>query len=45
MIRIAITFVIIAIGCVVVGYFITKIVAAIVRMKNDFEKENGNDKH
>ena len=41
MVRIAITFVIVAIGCVVVGFFITKIVAAVVKMKDDFEKENG----
>ena len=38
--RIAITFVIIAIGCAAVGFIITKIIAAIVKMKDDFNKEN-----
>jgi hypothetical protein len=40
MTRIALTFVIIAIGCVVVGYVITKIIAAIIKLKDDFEKED-----
>jgi len=39
MVRIAITFAIIAIACVVVGFVVTKIVAAIVKMKDDFEKK------
>ena len=44
MVRIALTFVIAAIGCIVVGYFVTKIVAAIVKMKSDFEREDGDGK-
>ena len=39
MVRIAITFVIIAIGCVVVGWIITKIIAMVTKMKDDFDKE------
>ena len=38
MIRLVLIFVIIAIGCVAVGLLITKIIAAIVKMKDDFEK-------
>ena len=40
MVRIAIVFVIVAIGCAAVAFFMTKIVAAIVKMKEDFEKED-----
>ena len=40
MVRIALTFVIIAIGCVLVGLIITKIIAAITKMKDDFDKED-----
>ena len=40
MVRIAITFVIIAVGCVLVGLIITKIIAAITKLKDDFDKED-----
>ena len=41
MARLALTFVIIAIGCVVVGLIITKIIAAVTKLKDDFDKEDG----
>jgi len=40
MVRIALVFVIIAVGCVAVGWIITKIVASIAKMKDEF-KEDG----
>ena len=40
MIRIAITFVIIAVGCVLVGLIITKIIAAVLKLRDDFDKED-----
>ena len=39
MVRIAVTFVIIAVGAVIVGFVITKIIAAVTRMKDDFERD------
>jgi len=41
MVRLALIFVIIAIGCVVVGLIITKIIAAVTKLKDDFDKEDG----
>ena len=40
MVRIAITFVIIAVGCVLVGLIITKIIAAVTKLKDDFDRED-----
>ena len=40
MISIAMVFAIVAIGCAVVGFITTKIVSAIVKIKEDFEKED-----
>lgn len=40
MVRIALTFVIIAVGCVAVGWIVTKIIAMVVKMKDDFDRED-----
>ena len=40
MVRLTLVFVIIAVGCVVVGLIITKIIAAIVKMKDEFNEED-----
>ncbi len=44
MIRIALLFVIIAIGCVVVGLVITKIISMIAKMNKDFDNR-GDEKN
>ena len=40
MVRIALVFVIIAVGAVLVGLAITKIIAAVSKLKDDFDKED-----
>jgi len=41
MVRLALVCVIIAVGCVLVGLIITKIIAAVTKLRDDFDKEDG----
>ena len=40
MIRIVLTFVIVAVGGIVVAYFVTKIISAVMKLKDDYDKRN-----